>query len=259
MIPLILPPLHGLGVLVTRPAQQGDTLLAELAKLGAHAMQWPTLDINALPYDTPGDLPCDLLIFISTNAVTHGASLLTRYPAARIAAVGQATAAALLAQGQQLDAAPEAGSSSEALLAHPLLQTPPPHIIVVRGRGGRELLQETLAARGAQVNVMEVYERTPLQPQPAAIEQLQQALHNDAVDVVTATSVDVLEALRATLPDALRHALQDQALLCGSVRIAHAAQAMGWQGEYIVARSPQQADLLVALCRWHTRQRAISG
>jgi uroporphyrinogen-III synthase len=258
MIPLILPPLRGLGVLVTRPASQGDALLTELAKLGAQTLHWPTLVINALPSDAPEPTSCDLLIFISTNAVAHGTNLLTRYPAARIAAVGQATADALLARAQRLDVTPEAGSSSEALLEHPLLQAPPKHIVIVRGRGGRDLLQETLTMRGAQVHIAEVYERKPAQPQPEAIEQLQQALHDDAIDVVTATSIEVLDALRTTLPASLYLALHTKALLCGSMRIASAAQAVAWRGERIVARSPQQADLLAALCRWHARQRTLA-
>lgn len=255
MIPLVLPPLHGLGVLVTRPVDQANGLLQQLWQLGAQTWHWPTLSIEPLPFKIPDGAPCELLIFISVNAVTHGAALLQRYPQARLAAVGAATASALEALGHSPDAVPQIGSSSEALLAHPLLLTPPAHITLVRGQGGRELLQDTLTARGATVTIIEAYARRPVQPDAAALQQLQQTWRSDAIQVITATSVDVLRALQTTLPDDLFTALQDSALLCGSARIAEAARACGWRGEQVVARSPQESELLDTLTRWHTRQR----
>ena len=255
MIPLVLPPLHGLGVLVTRPVDQADGLLLQLKHMGALAWHWPTLSVEPLPFEIAAYAPCELLIFISRNAVTHGASLLQRYPQARLAAVGTATARALEKLGHSPDAVPPAGSSSEALLAHPLLLAPPAHVTLVRGQGGRELLQDTLIARGTEVTLVEAYSRRPVQPDAAALQQLQQHWQSDAIQVITATSVDVLQALQATLPEELFTGLQDITLLCGSARIAEAASASGWRGERVIARSPQESELLDALTRWHTRQR----
>ena len=254
MIPLLLQPLTGLHVLVTRPAAQSEVLSNDLQAAGAQVTRWPALQIVPLNYALP-ETRYDLLIFVSANAVQHGQNLLTQQPQARLAAVGPTTAAALHTLGQRVDAVPEQGADSEALLAHPLLQPPPPHILLVRGQGGRELLRDELRARGSQVTVLETYTRQMTQPDAAAVHALQQALQDELIDIVTATSVDVLHALHTQLGDCLLQ--PGLTLLAGSARIAQAALDMGWPGEYVLARSPQDRDLLTALSLWHARQRNL--
>lgn len=253
MIPYILPPLTGLHILVTRPAHQTEPLNSRLTSLGAQITALPALDIVAHDHALPSQ-PYDLLIFISSNAVRFGQPLLATQPQARIAAVGSHTAEALLATGQQIDIAPETASSSEALLNHPLLITPPKNILIVRGLGGRTLLQETLTARGSQVDVIEVYQRIPHQPDPQQLQHIQTQLEGGLIDLITLTSVEVVHAVQDLFGSHI--AQRNIGLLAGSARIAQAAHALGWQGETILADSPEDGQLISALTRWHTRARS---
>jgi uroporphyrinogen-III synthase len=253
MIPYVLPPLTGLHILVTRPAHQTELLSQRLMALGAQITVLPALDIIANDFTSPTQ-PYDLLIFISSNAVHFGQALLATQPQARIAAVGQRTTDALLAAGQQVDITPEAAASSEALLQHPLLTNPPKRILIVRGVGGRELLQETLTQRGSQVDVVEVYRRIPHQPEPQHLHDIHAQLADNLIHLITLTSVEVVHAVQDLMGSLLTQ--RDIALLAGSARIAQAARALGWRGETILARSPEDEQLISALTRWHTRARS---
>lgn len=255
MIPLLIPPLTGLQVLVTRPALQAEGLCTRIAAMGGTALKLPVLNIEPLPI-TPPDRRYDLLIFISTNAVQHGQPLLATQPQARIAAVGSATAQALQALGHSIDVAPDHAASSESLLAHPLLLNPPPTVLIVRGSGGRELLRDTLTARGSRVDVIDSYRRVAAQPDALQLATLRQQLEAEELDVITITSVDILRAMVTLLDADTLRMVQTRTILAGSGRIASAARAAGWQGEYVIADSPEDATLIAALARWHTRARS---
>lgn len=261
MIPLIMPPLAGLTVLVTRPAIQAQGLCEQIEKLGGTALRLPLLHIKPLAI-APLAESYDLLLFISTNAVIHGQALIAAQPQARLAAVGAATAQALLDLGHAIDVVPHQAASSEALLAHPLLQSPPPNILIVRGNGGRELLRETLQARGSAVAMVEVYERVEADLDTAQVQAVQAALQAGDVDVISITSVAILQALLSSsrlhasaANPSLHEYVLNCTLLAGSARIAAAAKQAGWSGQYVIARSPEDSAMIDALTDWHTRAR----
>jgi uroporphyrinogen-III synthase len=255
MIPFVVPSLTGLQVLVTRPALQAEPLCQRITNLGGTALRLPVLAIAPRATELP-TMAYDLLIFISTNAVQHGQAVLVAQPQARLAAVGMATAQALQALGHDIDITPEHAASSETLLTHPLLQSPPANILLVRGSGGRELLRDTLTARGSRVDVLEVYERIAVAPVAAHYQAVQTQLHSGELDLISITSVDILRALNALLDDETRALAQRCTLLAGSARIAQAARESGWHGERIIAASPEDAALITALTRWYTRARS---
>ncbi len=96
------PPLEGLRVLVTRPAHQSGALAALIESRGGTAIRLPVIEIlPARDRDAAGALmggleAFSLVIFISANAVREGLALVDRVPRrARVAAVGEASAAAL--------------------------------------------------------------------------------------------------------------------------------------------------------------------
>ena len=254
MIPLLLPPLTGLRVLVTRPALQAEALCQRITSLGGEVSRLPVLAIEPRTTTLP-TTAYELLIFISTNAVQHGQPVLAAQPQARIAAVGAATAQALQTMGHNIDITPEHAANSETLLAHPLLQSPPANILIVRGSGGRELLRDTLITRGSRVDVVEVYERVAVTPAAECRHELQRQLNAGELDIISITSVDILRALDALLDTDIRELAHDCTLLVGSARIAKAARDSGWHGEHIVAESPEDAALITALTRWYTRAR----
>ena len=78
----------------------------------------------------------------------------------RLAAVGAGTANALQAAGYNVTVCPRDEWSSEALLDLPDFQSVAgKHIAIIRGVGGRELIDRTLTERGAQVLPVMAYQR----------------------------------------------------------------------------------------------------
>lgn len=262
MIPLQVPPLTGLTVLVTRPEQQATELSARIQALGGDALLLPVLEIvpRAIPLPEQAH---ELLIFISANAVQHGLSVLqSQFELAklagftpRIATVGAATAAMLEEHGYRADITPTTQASSEGLLEHAALQAPPATVLIVRGQGGRELLRDTLIARASSVTVAEVYERVPTQPAVEQLNAVLSLLRSTELDIITVTSIDILQALDALLSSVDRELAHRVSLLVGSARIATQARQLGWQGECIVSSSPEDKALLGSLVRWRTRAR----
>lgn len=255
MIPKVLPPLAGLTILVTRPAVQAEALCVQIEGYGGTAIRFPTIAIERI--EAPAADGCDLAVFISVNAVEHGRHLLAPSEATRIAAIGKATAAALLEAKLRVDYVPDAGFTSEALLAHPQLQlTAGTRALIVKGQGGRELLQEALSSKGLFVQTREVYRRVRPPLDIAQRDALVTRWSDAGVDVVTLTSVATLDHLLQMLGERGREQLRATTLLVVSNRIAEAALAAGLKGEIIVAAGADEASMLGALARWRTRARA---
>ncbi len=166
----------------------------------------------------------DLIVFVSVNAVAHGVHLIEKSPTTRIAAIGKATAAALKETALPADIVPEAGFNSEALLAHPdLTLADGAKVLIVRGSGGRELMQETFAARGLIVETRDVYQRIRPSIDDATRDALETRWQNEGIDVVTATSIETLHNLIGMLSERGRALLRETTLLVASRRIADAA------------------------------------
>ncbi len=248
------------GVLVTRPEAQAGELSRLLAAAGCRVYHLPALetrpcaDLAALA----GALgPLDhyrYVVFVSANAVRHGASLLRGQGTHHLVAVGPATAAALVTAGHAPALVPARGYTSEDLLASPQLQdVRGARILIVRGSGGRDVLADTLNARGAEVRYADVYERVRAVPPPGAVEAVEQAWANGAIDVVTATSGEVLRCLMELLTPMGRALARDAVLLVGGERLGREARRMGYEGELVVAESPESAALVAALGRWRAR------
>lgn len=161
--------LAGLRVLNPRPVRQAHALTTALTQAGADVVELPLLEIIALELSAQGrqqvlDLDrYDATIFVSANAARLGLAAIADYwpqwPHALPAyAVGPATKA-LLDEAGVSAFAPEQ-EDSEGLLALPgLSEVAGKRLLLLRGDEGRELLPETLRARGAQVDVLSLYTR----------------------------------------------------------------------------------------------------
>ena len=76
VIPKIVPPLTDLTVLVTRPAAQCAMLCAEIERQGGSAIAFPAIEIEPVAAQaTVASADYDLVVFVSVNAVEHGARL----------------------------------------------------------------------------------------------------------------------------------------------------------------------------------------
>lgn len=239
---------------MTRPAVQGAVLAANIAALGGDAVVLPAVDIVPITATVSGSH--ELVIFVSVNAVEHGAKLINRTATTRIAAIGRATAAALAAVQMTADIVPETGFDSETLLAHPDLNlSPGSRVLIVRGTGGREVLQETLASQGCSVETLDVYQRVL----PAIDDKLRADLEANwaagGIDVVTATSVETLRNLTTLLSERGRDLLRATPLVVASRRIMQAAIEMGFCAECLVAAGADDQSIIGALSQWHARAR----
>jgi uroporphyrinogen-III synthase len=258
VIPKIVPPLTDLTVLVTRPAPQCLVLCEEIVRQGGSAIPFPAVEIEpVLIAAAAAPVEFDLVVFVSVNAVEHGAARVSKGAHTRIAAIGRATAAALAAAKLAADIVPDAGFTSEALLAHPQLQLASgARVLIVHGEGGRELLKETFVAQGMTVETLEVYRRKRPHVDAARVAELEARWSDEGIDVVTVTSIETLENLQAMLTERGRQLLSSTTLLVPSRRIVAAAVGAGLRNDAIVAAGADDASMIGALAQWRMRARA---
>lgn len=244
--------LAGLNIVVTRPREQAAQLAQRIAQAGGQTILFPLLEIS--PVADPQPLRAlaarlhefNLAIFISPNAVRYGMEAIHAagaLPAGlKIATVGQGSAKALRDLGVPDVIAPQDKFDSEALLALPELQSVQGwRIVIFRGDGGRELLGDTLTARGATVEYAASYQRA--QPQQDAGALLAADPH-----AITVTSSEALAYLWHMLDAAGRARLAGVPLFVPHARIASAAHQLGWRE--VVQTEGGDDGLLSGLVAW---------
>lgn len=194
--------LDGVGVLVTRPAEQAQPLARAIRQLGGMPTVFPGVEIepltsaaDALPMGPQADF--DLLVFVSPTSVRIGVPLLIEQYGSvdqfRFAAVGPSTAAALKECGLKNIIAPRDASGSEALAKVPeLSKVAGWSVLVVRGDGGRDTLESILQARGAAVSFLECYRRR--MPQ-VAFSKVEPLFRSGRIGAWMATSAEILDNL----------------------------------------------------------------
>jgi uroporphyrinogen III methyltransferase / synthase len=195
-------PLRGRTVAVTRARAQASGLARRLEALGANVVQTPVIRVQPLDGPPLDPSPYDLVCLTSPNGVhalfarLADANLDARALAgATVAAIGPGTARALAEHGIAADVVPErfvAESLVEALADLPIKRA-----LVARAKDARDVLPDALRARGAEVDVLALYETVvePLTPQ--ALDAAR------AADYVTFTSASTVRyLLRAAVGEA---------------------------------------------------------
>ena len=152
-------PLHGRTVAVTR----ASALAARLRTLGATVVEAPAIRTQPLPAALPDLGAYDLLCVTSPNGAHE---LFARLAAAdadaralaglTVAAIGPGTARALGEHGIRPDVVP-ARAVAEGLVES-LAGIDMRRALIVRGREGRDVLPDALLERGAEVDILELYE-----------------------------------------------------------------------------------------------------
>jgi uroporphyrinogen-III synthase len=256
-------PLHGVGVLVTRPELQAMPLCRLLENQGASTFRLPALEIKALKErraltEKLGPLErFDVIIFTSANAVRFGVSFLDQKRDLTLAAMGVATARALNQAGYRVAIQPHDSPDTEGLLKDPRIEHVAGHrILVVKGRDGRPLLQQELTQRGATVICADVYERVAAVPGAEALAEVQQRFAAGELHVVTATSLASGESLLKMAAPALRAEFERVHWLVPGERVASGLRALGLQAPQLMADSAEDQDLVAALIRWRS---SVSG
>ncbi|MDS4042799.1 MAG: uroporphyrinogen-III synthase [Candidatus Competibacter sp.] len=250
------PSLHGLGVLVTRPEHQADRLCQWIEGHGGTTIRFPVLTI-AEPRDWVPALAIfdrladyDLAIFTSANAVDRALPPIRERggfpPRLEITAIGKATTEALARHGIDRCLQPDHGFNSEALLALPRIgNVAGQAIVIVRGEGGRELLAETLTARGARVDRAEVYRRE----RPAAdvgilLERWSRREIGAVVVASTESLLNLFDMLGIDGQDYLRHT----PMIAVSARTVQTAANLGCRQLLLAREASDDAIAAALLC-----------
>ena len=167
-------PLTGIGIAITRPIDQAKKLAKLIEDAGGTPILFPLIEITPLnDYSQFEAVISDIrdyewAIFISSNAVQNGMPRLIKAGIAKedifgnlkFAAIGPVTASELQCFGVKDVLIPKVRFDSESLLTSPeMTNVFSKKILIVRGVGGRDVLAETLKARGAEVTFAECYQR----------------------------------------------------------------------------------------------------
>ena len=195
-------PLHGRRVVVTRARAQASGFAASLRELGAEVVELPAIRIeptlqSAEVIDAVAGAHTYALVCLTSP---NGVDLLFEALAAAgrdaralanatVAAIGPGTAGALARHGVIADIVPErfvAESLVEALEPVDIQGRP---VLVARAAEARDVIPEWLRDRGAEVDVVALYETVREAPDPDAVSAAQ------AADYITFTSSSTVRNL----------------------------------------------------------------
>jgi uroporphyrinogen III methyltransferase/synthase len=201
-------PLHGRRVVVTRARAQASGLAATLRGLGAEVVELPAIRIEPRidseeVRKVAGALGIYELVYLtSPNGVRllfeamEAAGVDARALAGvTVAAIGPGTARALAERGVLADVVPERFVAEGLIEALEDMEVSGARVLVPRAAEARDVLPDALRERGAEVNVVPLYETVREQPGEKEIEAAQSA------DYVTFTSSSTVTNLTEALGD----------------------------------------------------------
>jgi uroporphyrinogen III methyltransferase/synthase len=209
-------PLFGARVLVMRPEGQTDGIAELLRDEAAEPIVRPILRI--VPPTDPGPFEravrelarFDWVVLTSVNGVDALFAALSRagrdaraFGAARVCAIGPATAARLRERGIVADLIPtefRGEGVADALLDRIAGREAETRVLVPRAEIAREALPRLLAARGVPVEVVASYRTEG--PSEDTQREIARALAHREIDVVTLTSPSSIERLLEALASA---------------------------------------------------------
>jgi uroporphyrinogen-III synthase len=252
------PRLAGAGILVTRTAEQSVRLARLIRDAGGEPILFPALEIEPLSEAAIASvldhlLHFDLVVFVSPNAARVAMPHILKNgglpPHAKVAAVGPGTAAELKKSGVRNIISPQGGFDSEALIGK--LSTMPlggGRVLIVRGRGGRELLGEALRSRGAAVEYLECYRR--VKPDRDMRELLSRS-GRDGMKACLATSSSIVENLFEMAGAAGRSWLCSVPFFVPHPRVAATAFSRGVQCVFVAGNGDEA--LVAGVETWFAR------
>ena len=152
-------PLHGRTIAVTRARAQASALAKRLRDLGATVVEAPAIRIEPLPAAKPDLSRYDLVAVTSPNGAERLLSLLRdarELAGITVAAIGPGTARAMRERGVEPDVVPERAVAEG--LVEALRDVPVTRALIARAAEGRDVLPDALRERGAEVDLLALYE-----------------------------------------------------------------------------------------------------
>ncbi len=206
-------PLSGQTVLVTRPVEQAEPLVAELRKLGAHVIIQPMIRISSLPNFDEIDRAIDhrgewnYIIFCSQNGVRHFMERLFEknldsrsLAGIKIGVVGSKTEQALKQYGIQSDIVPTDfnGDQLAGIIAS---EANGKKVLIIRASRGNQRISEILTEAGSQVTQIASYSHEDV---TEVDDTILEKMASGEIDWVTAMSSETLRNLYRCFGDSLR-------------------------------------------------------
>jgi uroporphyrinogen III methyltransferase/synthase len=201
-------PLHGRKVVVTRARAQASGLAHTLAGLGAEVIELPAIRIEPTINSSEVAAALEALHTYALVCLTspNGVRLLFEAMADRaldaralanatVAAIGPGTARELRRHGVIADVVPPRSIAESLIEALADVEVEGRPVLIARAREARDVLPEALAERGAEVDLVALYETVREQADPEAI-----AAAGDA-DYVTFTSSSTVRNFLAAVGD----------------------------------------------------------
>ena len=208
-------PLAGRTVAVTRARAQASALAARLRDLGADVVEAPAIRIAPRPLAGAVEHACRRISEYALVCLTspNGASILLDALAATgrdaralagvtVAAIGPATAGELAARGVVADVVPQRAVAEELVAALADMDVGGARVLVGRAAEARDVVPEALRQRGADVDVVALYDTLPERLTEEEVEALGRA---DYVTFTSSSTVrNLMQALDGSLPRATR-------------------------------------------------------
>jgi uroporphyrinogen III methyltransferase / synthase len=185
------PPLAGRNVAVTRARAQASGLARRMRALGAVVVEVPAIRIVPLEGPAPDLQRFDTVCLTSPNGAEllfnrlRAAGLDARaFAGVRVAAIGPGTARVLEAHGIRADIVPEQFVAESLVQA--LADEPVKRALIARAAEARDVLPDALRERGAEVEVVALYETVA---EPVSAEQLSSLRRADYVTFTSSSTV----------------------------------------------------------------------
>jgi uroporphyrinogen III methyltransferase / synthase len=232
-------PLFGKRIVVTRAREQASSLSEQLRELGADPVEFPTIRITPMEDFAEMDTALDQLsdyrwvVFTSANGVISVFSRLSQkgrdartFAATRVAAIGPATADALLSRGIHADFVPSRYVAESVAEEWPERNMTGQRVLLARAKEAREFLPERLRAMGATVDVVPVYQTVR---DASAAEDVRRQLLAGDIDAVTFTSSSTVRNFVESLGEApaVADMMKDVTVACIGPITADTARELG--------------------------------
>lgn len=219
-------------LLITRFAPHAERLSKRLTnELGVFSIAQPLLKVvQTDEFDCANAVlhkDYDHIIAVSSHAVEYtDQALLGNWPKAQYFAVGKATKCSLEGCVNERVSSPKNAFNSEGILALAAFKNvSKQNVLILRGKGGREFLADTLKSRGATVTYFQPYQRVAVTfDNLHLIKNCQQKKINGAI----ITSIELLNQLIHITPTEDLNWLKSITIYSASDRISNQANLLGW-------------------------------
>ena len=232
-------------VVVTRSVEDADRLAERLISAGHLPVKLPLLAIetlqSSLDIDNLARTPT-AIIYTSVNAVRHGFDAIagaTTNEGVVTIAVGAKTRDALRKEGVRAES-PVREDSEGILALLASLDQSPSHVVLVKGQGGRDLIETRLDRLGIHLTIIECYRRVWPDVREA---NFLSAVSIESPSIIHVASGETLTRLTDLCWAHGVDALNAHTLVVPSQRVADQARELGWQSRIVADGAGDEALL----------------